>query len=321
MSWRIVVLDPLSESRLLTMRRLLPAGFELAAASSPAPEDQARAIAHADFAIAGDMPLTADLLAQAPRLRAVHKWGVGVDNFDLEAAARRSIRVLRTTGSNAGPVAETALGLMLALLRQISAGDRGMRAGHWAKADLAPRSFTLGSRTVGLVGLGAIGGRLATLLQGFGCRLLYAKPKPLPEARAEALHLTHVPLETLLATSDIISLHCPLTPATRRLIDAAALSRVKEGALLINTARGDLVDEAALLAALVEGRLGGAGLDVFSEEPLPSLHPLASAPNVILTPHIGASAVDNLVPTLERMFRNLACVAEGRAVDPGDVVI
>lgn len=321
MSWRIVVLDPLPEPRLALMRRLLPPGFALTAAASRAPADQLAAIAAADFAIAGDMPLTAELLAQAPGLKAVHKWGVGIDNFDLAAAARHQVRIFRTTGSNARPVAETALGLMLALLRQIADGDRSVRAGGWGKADLAPRSFMLSGRTVGLVGLGAIGGQLATLLQGFGCRLLYAKPSPLPAARARALKLTHLPLDELLAASDLVSLHCPLTPATRGLIDAAALARMKPGALLINTARGGLVDEAALLAALEAGRLGGAGLDVFAEEPLPPGHPLAGAPNVVLTPHIAALAADNLVPTLERMFRNLSRAAEGRPVDPKDVVL
>lgn len=317
----VTVMDPIPAERLERMRTLLPEGFRLEVARSRAQADQLAAVARSVFAISGDMPVNEAVFAAAPGLRAVHKWGVGVDNFDLDAAKRAGVRILRTTGSNARPVAETALGMMLALQRSLFTGDQAVRAGQWPKAELGARTFKLTGSTVGLLGMGAIARNLAHLLAGFGCRLLYTKPTPLPAAEEAELGLTRVGLDELLAESDVLSLHCPLTPETRGLIGLAQLRRMKSSAILINTGRGGIVDEAALLTALEEGLIRGAGLDVFATEPLPADDPLRRAPNLILAPHIGGQAADNFAPTVSRMFKNLADLAAGREVAALDVVL
>ncbi len=319
----IVILDPLTPDRLARVAALVPDRFTLEAAASREPADQLAAIARATFAITGDLPVTAEMMVEGARagLKAVHKWGVGYDNIDTDKAQDVGIRILRTTGSNAVPVAETAVALMLALQRSIVAGHTDMLAGKWSKWEVGPRTFMLSGKTVGLIGLGHIGKNVARMLQGFGCRLLYAKPDPLSDDEAEALGVTHAPLETLLASSDIVSLHCTLTPETSSLIDAARLQAMKDGALLINTARGGIVDEDSVADAVENGKLRGAAFDVFEIEPAPSDHRLIGLPGVIVTPHIASQAVDNFARTVTRMIDNLSMLADGGQPPEGDVVV
>lgn len=228
-------------------------------------------------------PCTAEVIAAAPRLRLIQKIGVGVNTIDLAAAARRGIAVCNLPGTNAPAVAELTLLLMLAALRRLPAFDAGLRAGRWAPEPASQDALgELGGRTVGLVGHGAVPRALAPALVALGCRLLYTATAPKPDPIGE-----YRSLAALLAEADIVSLHLPLTPATAHLIDAAAIARMKRGAILINTARGGLVDAAALHAALASGRLAAAGLDVFADEPAPPDDPLLSLPNVVATPHVG----------------------------------
>lgn len=229
-------------------------------------------------------PATAEAIAAAPRLRLIQKIGVGVNTIDLDAARRRGIPVCNLPGTNARAVAELALLLMLGALRQVSRFDAATRAGRGWSSDPAAQDCLgeLGGRTVGLVGFGAVPRALAPVLAAMGCRLLYAARSPKPDALGE-----WGPLEDLLAESDVVSLHVPLTPETERMIDARALARMKPGAVLVNTARGGLVDQPALVEALRHGPLAAAGLDVFEREPLDPADPLLALPNVVLTPHIG----------------------------------
>ena len=229
-------------------------------------------------------PCTATVIAGAPRLRLIQKIGTGVNTIDLAAARARGIAVCNLPGSNAPAVAEMTLLLMLAALRRLPLLDRATRAGRgWAlDAALQDRFTELGGRTVGLVGYGAIPRALAPLLRAFGCRILYTARAEKPDAPG-----AFRALPDLLAESDIVSLHLPLTAGTTRLIDAAALARMKPGAVLVNTARGGLVDQAALVAALADGHLAAAGLDVFADEPLPPDEPLLRLDNVVLAPHVG----------------------------------
>jgi phosphoglycerate dehydrogenase-like enzyme len=229
-------------------------------------------------------PVTAAVVAAAPRLRLIQKIGVGVNTIDLEAARARGIAVCNLPGTNAPAVAELALLLMLGRAAQVSRFDAAVRAGRgWAlEPAVQDRLGELGGRTVGLVGYGAVPRVLAPVLSALGCRILYAARVPKPDALGEWR-----PLEALLPEADIVSLHVPQTPETTRLIDAAALARMKPGAVLVNTARGGLVDQAALVRALESGRLAAAGLDVFEAEPVRVDDPLLALPNVVLTPHIG----------------------------------
>ncbi len=228
-------------------------------------------------------PATAEVIERSPRLRLIQKIGVGVNTIDLEAARGRGIQVANMPGTNSRAVAESALLLMLAALRRLPLYDRACRAGAgWAMdAALFDELGEMGGRTVGLVGYGAVGKALTPMLEGLGARVLYHSRSRETRAGAEWR-----PLEDLLAEADIVSLHLPLTPETENLIDGAAIARMKPGAILINTARGGLVDEAALVAGLGERRLGAAGLDVFAREPLEPDNPLFALDNVVLMPHV-----------------------------------
>jgi len=254
-------------------------------------------------------PITAAHISAAPRLRLIQKIGVGVDTIDLAAARAAGVAVCNLPGTNSPAVAEHCIALMLAVLRQVPAFDAETRAGTgWAwPLDRQGRLGEIGGRTVGLVGYGAIGRRLGPLLAAFGADVLYAARNPVPDAAG-----AHVPLAELLARSDIVSLHLPLTDATRGLIGAAEIAAMKPGAVLINTARGGLVGADALAAALHAGHLAGAGLDVFPEEPVDPAAPIFSAPNVVATPHISWLTLETFARSLAVMAGNCARLAEGR---------
>lgn len=245
------------------------------------------AAAHADALIVRNRSqVNAELLAAAPRLLAVGRLGVGLDNIDLPGCEARGITVIPATGANARAVAEYVIGTMLSLLRGAYASTADVAAGKWPRNALS-QGLEAHGRTLGVVGFGGIGRLAAQLARGFGMRVVgsdAALPPGHPvwgEAGAEPL-----PLDDLLAQADVVTLHVPLTPETRHLLDAARIDRMRAGAVLINTSRGGIVDEAALADALRAGRLRGAALDVFEQEPLPAGSPLAQAPNLILTPHI-----------------------------------
>lgn len=228
----------------------------------------------------------ATLLAAAPRLRAVGRLGVGLDNIDLPGCAARGIQVVPATGANARAVAEYVIGTLLALLRGAYAASAEVAGGQWPRAALS-QGLEAHGRTLGVVGFGGIGQLTARLAAGLGMRVVAcdaALPADHP-AWAEA-GATRLELDDLLAQADAVTLHVPLTAGTRRLLDAARIARMRAGAVLINTSRGGIVDEAALAAALRGGHLGGAALDVFEQEPLPAGGPLTGVPRLILTPHI-----------------------------------
>jgi phosphoglycerate dehydrogenase-like enzyme len=221
------------------------------------------------------------MIAAAPKLRLIQKIGVGVNTIDLDAAKARGIAVCNLPGTNARAVAEMTLALMLAVLRRLPRFDAAMRRGEGLDPDLQDGIGELGGRTIGLVGYGAIPRVLAPVLIALGCRLIYTSRAPRTDALGEWRSL-----DALLAEADVVSLHLPLTDDTADLIDAAAFARMKLGAVLINTARGGLVDQPALTEALASGRLAGAGLDVFVDEPHDKSEALFHLPNVVLTPHI-----------------------------------
>ena len=236
-----------------------------------------------DGFIAGLDAIDAAALAEADSLRVIARYGVGVDNVDLEAAAARGIVVTNTPGANATSVAELTVTLLLLLARPVLPAAAATRAGQWPRTS----GLSLAGKTVGLLGLGAIGREVAGRLSGFDCRLLGYDVAP-DEGFARSHQVTLVALEELLAQSDFLSLHVPLLPATRGFVDEAFLAAMKPGAYLINTARGELVDEAALLRALESGHLAGAALDAFVQEPPDAGSPLLALPQVIATPHMGA---------------------------------
>jgi (S)-sulfolactate dehydrogenase len=226
------------------------------------------------------------LLANAARLRVVGRLGVGLDNIDVEACKARGIQVIPATGANAHAVAEYVICAVMLLLRGQYLSSAAVAAGEWPRGALGEGRETAG-KTLGIVGFGGIGRLTARLAQGLGMKVIAADamiPADSPVWRDTGVARRE--LDGLLAESDAVTLHVPLTGETRHLIDAARIGRMKPGAVLVNSARGGVVDEAALVAALRAGRLGGAALDVFEHEPVPAGSPLAGVPNLVLTPHV-----------------------------------
>ncbi|MGI4794004.1 MAG: 2-hydroxyacid dehydrogenase, partial [Janthinobacterium lividum] len=257
-------------------------------------------------------------LRAATRLKLLHKWGVGVDNFDLDTARAMGLPVARTTGSNAVPVAEFTLGLTIACMRHLAHGHAALAEGQWTGGNFGRPSLQLSGKTVGIVGFGAIGQAYARLLAGFDCPILYTQRRCL-DADAE-FGARYVPLDELLAQADIVSLHCPLTPETTGLIDRAAFHRMKPGAVLINVARGGVVVEADLIWALNNRIIQAAAMDVFATEPLPVGSDLIGVPGLVLTPHIAAHAAETFEPTVLQMFGNIQRVARGEPIPEKDLV-
>lgn len=243
-------------------------------------------------------------MAAAPSLKVISKHGSGTDTIDKVAAQARGIEVVAAVGANAAAVAEQALALLLACAKSVVALDARMHAGHWDKA--THKSLELGGRTIGLVGLGAIGLRFARMADALGMRVLgfdpYAKNLP--------AYVQAVDLATLWAESDAISLHCPLTDENRGLLDADTLARCKRGVIVVNTARGGLIDEEALLAALRSGQVSMAGLDSFAVEPMTAGHPFQGEKNIVLSPHIGGVTSDAYVNMGVGAAKNLLQVLE-----------
>jgi glyoxylate reductase len=235
-----------------------------------------------------------ELFQAAPALRVVANYAVGINNVDLAAARARELWITNTPGVLTDATAELAVGAMIALLRRFAEGERELRAGRFGK-------------TLGIVGLGRIGRAVAARAAAFGTAVVYTSRSPSPEAPAGARRLS---LEGLLAESDIVSLHVPLTPETRHLLDARALSRMKPTAVLVNTSRGPVVDEAALARALGAGRLAGAALDVYEDEP--RVHSaLLTAPSTLLLPHLGSNTRAARLAMGRLAARNVAAVLRG----------
>lgn len=255
-------------------------------------------VADADGLLAGLDEIDERVLASAPRLRVVARYGVGVDRVDLEAAHRRGIVVTTTPGANANAVAELTIAFLFALARPFVSGRDALRAGEWRPL----RGVELRGRTLGLVGLGRVGSLVAEKARALGMEVLAYDPH---------VHGT-VELERLQAESEFVSLHAPLTDETRKLVDSAFLSRLRPGAVLVNTARGELVDESALVRALDAGHLRAAALDTLAGEPPPATHPLLHRDDVLVTPHLGAATAESTAAMGRIALEELLAVLSGR---------
>ena len=239
--------------------------------------------------------ITPAVINAAKSLRVISKHGSGIDTIDVAAAKERGIVVCAAAGANAAAVAEHAIALLLACAKSIVLLDQRTRAGHWDKS--THKSMELEGRTLGLIGLGAIGRRVAAIAHAMGMRVVGFDPyaSQLPD------HVKSVSLAELWSTADAISLHCPLTSENRQLINASVLTQCKQGVILVNTARGGLIDEPALLAAVRAGKVACAGIDSFSAEPPPGDHPFFGQPGFVLTPHVGGVTAD--------AYRKMGCDA------------
>jgi D-3-phosphoglycerate dehydrogenase len=280
---RIIVADPISERGVDLLRAT---GWEII---RPTKETLDAELPTADALIVRSATrVTSAVLERSPKLRVVGRAGVGVDNVDLDAATRRGVLVMNTPGGNAPSVAEHTLALMLSLARKIPALNAAMHAGRWEKSK--GQGTELRGKTLGLIGLGRVGAEVARRARSLEMRVLACDPF-LTENAAREAGVVLVQLDQLLAESDFLSLHTALVPETERIINAANLAKTKRGAYLVNTARGELVDEAALTEALRSGQLAGAGLDVFAVEP-PKDSPLIGLANLVATPHVAGSTAE-----------------------------
>ncbi len=273
----------------------------------------AESIADADYLLAGGrVRINENVLSHATSLKMIQRSGVGLDSINLEALRKHNIPLYVNKGVNSQSVAEHALLLMLACLRRLTEIHNNTVAGIWKKQEQGVRTFELHGKTVGLIGMGSIARKVARLLKPFDVRILYFDPYRLNEKTEHELSVEHTDFNTLLGESDIVSLHCPMTDENSRMINGTTLSQMKRGAILVNTARGGLVDSAALHAALQDGRLSFAGLDVHETEPIPAEYPLKSLPNIILTPHVAGVTADSFRAMMTDAMRNIELFELGR---------
>jgi phosphoglycerate dehydrogenase-like enzyme len=307
------------------MRQLMagqrPEGLDLVFAEAATEEDRITKARDADYILCSWTPVSGRVIEAGQKLRLIQKYGIGVDKIDLQVAARRGIPVCIAAGVNAVAVAETAITLLLAVYKRLCVAHNTLRAGQWLKWELRTGCYELWQKTVGLIGGGAIGRAVAKRLShGFECRVLYYDVSRLPPETEAICGMVYTSLEELLRQSDIVSLHVPLTPETRGLIGEKTLAVMKPTAVLINTSRGGVVDEPALIAALQNGRIAAAGLDVFAKEPPDRDNPLLQMDNVVVTPHNGGGTVDTMKRIIGHAFGNILKVERGEPLPKADRV-
>ena len=294
----------------------VPEGFELVDALSP---EAYGSLADCEYLISR-LDIDPDIIHHTPRVRFWQRWGAGFDHVDLAAWGARGIPIATCPGVNAGIVAELAIMLMLAGYRNLLQINRDLRAGHWPRTEYFGRSFMIRGKTVGILGLGHIGKRVAALVSAFGANVIYYDIVRMHEQEAQ-FGYRFVDMDTLLRESDIFTIHCPLDETTRGMIGAAELAKMKPSCMLINTARGPIVQEDALVAALQNGTIATAGLDTYEREPLPPEHPLLTLQNVVASAHAGGNTKDNDINMVNYIYHNIVAFDQGRPLNtPQDIV-
>lgn len=312
----VVYAEPLPEDLRAVVQREIDAldgGHRLIVVSSRERGELLRLVDEADVIVAATTKINAEVLAAAHRLKHVQHQGVGYDNIDVAACTARGVTVALTPEGTTTGVAEHSFLLILALYKRLREAEALLRAGKWPVWELRATSFELAGKTLGLVGLGRIGRAVAARARAFEARVLYYDPFPAEVAAERELGVSFRPLDDLLGEADIVSLHLPLSAETRHVIGERELKLMKPSAILLNTARGPLVDEAALVRALRERRIAGAGLDVFEQEPVDPANPLLQLENVVVTPHISAGTIDAFRTKMRAVAANVGRVARGEA--------
>ena len=284
---KVLVCDPIHEDGIKILK---DAGFQVDINPDISYEELKEKVRDYDvLVVRSRTKVTKEIIDAGEKLKVVGRAGAGIDNIDVEAAKEKGVKVLNTPEAPAIAVAELTIGLLLSLARQIPRADSSMKEGRWAKKEF--RGWQLNGKTFGVVGLGHIGEKVARLAKAFGMKILITKRTPPSPEILKELEAEFVSLDELLRRSDVISLHVPLTPQTYHMIGEKEIQLMKDGAFIINTSRGAVVDEKALFNALKSGKLGGAALDVYEMEP-PKDYSLMKLPNVVCTPHIGAQTVE-----------------------------
>lgn len=310
---KVVFLHGLPQRILDVITSYTPQGFRtvLVDGKTPVPR-QAEEVRDADFIMVYRARLPEEVLRAARKTRLVQLLSAGYDNMDLKLMRALEIPCANNGGANSWAVADHAVLLMLALYKQLLAADQATREGRWNAPITGTNTFEMANKLVGIVGIGNIGRQVARRVQAFDARVQYYDKFPLSPERERELKITHVSLDELFRTSDIITCHTPLTPETRRLVSRERIAMMKPTAILINTSRGPVVDEAALTEALQQGRIAGAGLDVFEKEPVDPSNPLLKLKNVVVTPHSAGTTWDTWFRRAEFAYMNMKRVWGGQ---------
>lgn len=320
MPTNVAVLDTFHPQIKAAIEAVVPPDWTVRFVEENSLAARTKLIRDADIVFVMAAPMPKEMLAEAHRLRLIQKLGAGVDRIDLDFCRERGIGVARLHAGNSIPVAEHTILLMLATYRQLPQIDRRTRAGTWSKEDARGTHRSLQHKKVGLVGFGAIGKEVAKRLRGFDVDILYYDPIRATADIEQSLGVTYAELDALVREADIVSLHLPLIPQTADIINAERIAAMKHGAVLINCARGGLVDETALAEALKTGRLFGAGIDAFSQEP-PVDNPLLGLDNTVVTSHLAGATFDNFAAVVARSVENAKAVLRGEPLPASDVAV
>ena len=270
------------------------------------------ALTEADAIVLRILKMPKEVVARIKGLKMIMRWGAGFDSVDIEEAGKHGIYVCNTPGANAYAVAELTVALMLAVGRKLICHDRAIHQGEWSKNTFLNLTRTLNNKVVGIIGGGNIGRQVASRVQAFGSTVQYYDPFRLPEEMEEKLHMKYVGLEELIRTSDVITLHVPLMDSTRHMIGEKEIEKMKDGAILINVARGGLMDDEAVVNAVNSGKLSGAGIDCVEEAPAKPGSPILANPNIIVTPHVGGGSADISDVMFPMITENIERLAEGK---------
>lgn len=312
----IALTGPYNPAMKHALYEALPPGFSVVEVAS---EHEYAKLRDADYVILRTLRYGAETFADSPRLKMLAKYGVGFDTIDVAAASARNIPVVICTGINSQSVAEMTVLQMLAACRNLLPLSTGLKNGMWIKDKYTDVSHTLGGKTIGLVGLGSIGGRVAHIVRAFGASVIYYSRTRLPKVRERELGLLYAPLDELLATADIVSLHVPGSAETRNLLCRERIGAMKPGAILVNNSRGFVVDQDALVEALQAGTIRAAALDVFAEEP-PTGSPLLHMENVVPTPHIAGATAGLDLAMVRQCLEHIVCFHTKQPVPRRNVV-
>lgn len=306
---KVVVCGTVPESGKQLFQEQLSGATEVVYAATP---EEAAKVSGATYIVLRGGKMPADVIERLPdTVKLIHRWGVGYDSVDVGAAAKRGIRVAICAGGNAEPVAELTMLLMLACLRKLPALIERAKQGTKDKEDIISRTYLLQNKTLGLVGFGNIGSRVCRAAQAFGAKVVYYDAFRMSPAREQECDVAYAELDDLLAQADIVSIHVPLLESTKHMFNAETFAKMKNNALLINTARGPIVDLDALQAALHSGKLLAAGLDTVEGEPLPGSHPIFTDPKIIVTPHAGGNTCDNTPNMVAIIVKNILTMEGG----------
>ena len=309
---KVVLAGKYPDHTFETLSKLLPADkFDLVEVNTPEAYD---AMTDAEIMILRIFKAPKEVIERNKNLKMILRWGAGFDSVDIETAGARGVLVTNTPGANAGAVSELAVLLMLAVGRRLMCHEDSLRRGEWSKNTFINCSYTLNNKVVGIVGAGNIGRQVARKVQAFGAATQYYDPYRLKPEMEEEFKLKFTSLDEVLKTSDLITLHVPLTDENKHMINAERIAGMKDGAIIINTARGGLIDDHALAEAVKSGKLAGAGLDGVENEPLQPGDELLTTPNIIVTPHVGGGTADIGDVIMPMLAQDIIDFAEGKEV-------